>query len=76
MFDVLVIGGGHAGCEAAAAAARRGARVGLISFRAEDIGRRAVDQLRWRFEHPADQLPVRIRIQPSLLEGESVTTID
>ena len=37
MFDVLVIGGGHAGVEAAAAA-RRGARVGLISFRAEDIG--------------------------------------
>jgi tRNA uridine 5-carboxymethylaminomethyl modification enzyme len=38
MFDVLVIGGGHAGCEAAAAAARRGARVGLVTFRAEDIG--------------------------------------
>ena len=38
MFDVLVIGGGHAGCEAAAAAARRGARVGLLTFRAEDIG--------------------------------------
>jgi len=38
MFDVLVIGGGHAGCEAAAAAARRGARVGLVSFRAADIG--------------------------------------
>jgi tRNA uridine 5-carboxymethylaminomethyl modification enzyme len=38
MFDILVIGGGHAGCEAAAAAARRGARVGLISFRPEDIG--------------------------------------
>ena len=38
MFDILVIGGGHAGCEAAAAAARRGARVGLITFRAEDIG--------------------------------------
>src|SRR3982750_692052 len=38
MFDVLVIGGGHAGCEAASAAARRGARVGLVSFRAEDIG--------------------------------------
>ena len=38
MFDVLVIGGGHAGCEAAAAAARRGARVALVSFRAEDIG--------------------------------------
>ncbi len=38
MFDVLVIGGGHAGAEAASAAARRGARVGLISFRAEDVG--------------------------------------
>src|SRR3569833_3929179 len=38
MYDVLVIGGGHAGCEAATAAARRGARVGLITFRAEDVG--------------------------------------
>src|SRR5215213_6856078 len=38
MFDVLIIGGGHAGCEAAAAAARRGAHVGLVSFRAEDVG--------------------------------------
>ncbi|MFL6734353.1 MAG: tRNA uridine-5-carboxymethylaminomethyl(34) synthesis enzyme MnmG, partial [Sphingomicrobium sp.] len=38
MFDILVIGAGHAGCEAAAGAARRGARVGLISFRAADIG--------------------------------------
>src|SRR3954470_17553631 len=38
MFDVLVIGAGHAGWEAAAAAARRGARVGLLTFRAEDVG--------------------------------------
>ncbi|HEU0285240.1 MAG TPA: tRNA uridine-5-carboxymethylaminomethyl(34) synthesis enzyme MnmG [Sphingomicrobium sp.] len=38
MFDVLVIGAGHAGCEAAAAAARRGVRVGVVTFRAEDIG--------------------------------------
>ncbi|MEO8455124.1 MAG: tRNA uridine-5-carboxymethylaminomethyl(34) synthesis enzyme MnmG [Sphingomicrobium sp.] len=38
MFDVLVIGAGHAGCEAAAAAARRGARVGLLTFRVEDAG--------------------------------------
>jgi tRNA uridine 5-carboxymethylaminomethyl modification enzyme len=38
MHDVLVIGAGHAGCEAAAASARRGARVGLITFRREDAG--------------------------------------
>ena len=38
MFDVLVIGAGHAGCEAAAAAARRGARVGLITFSRDNIG--------------------------------------
>jgi tRNA uridine 5-carboxymethylaminomethyl modification enzyme len=38
MFDVLVIGAGHAGCEAATAAARRGAHVGLLTFRAEDAG--------------------------------------
>jgi tRNA uridine 5-carboxymethylaminomethyl modification enzyme len=38
MHDVLVIGAGHAGCEAAAAAARCGARVGLLTFRAEDAG--------------------------------------
>ena len=38
MFDVLVIGGGHAGTEAAAAAARRGARTALVSFDAHRIG--------------------------------------
>jgi len=38
MHDVLVIGAGHAGCEAAAASARRGARVGLLTFRAKDAG--------------------------------------
>ena len=38
MFDVLVIGGGHAGCEAACAAARRGARVALLTFRTDDLG--------------------------------------
>ena len=38
MFDVIVIGGGHAGCEAATAAARRGATVALVTFRADDLG--------------------------------------
>ena len=37
-FDVAVIGAGHAGCEAAAAAARMGARVVLITLRKSDIG--------------------------------------
>ncbi|MDO7841412.1 tRNA uridine-5-carboxymethylaminomethyl(34) synthesis enzyme MnmG [Sphingomonas immobilis] len=37
-FDVIVIGGGHAGTEAAAAAARRGARTALVSFDPEKIG--------------------------------------
>ncbi|MBM3978531.1 MAG: tRNA uridine-5-carboxymethylaminomethyl(34) synthesis enzyme MnmG, partial [Planctomycetes bacterium] len=37
-WDVLVIGGGHAGIEAAAAAARLGARVALATFRADRIG--------------------------------------
>ncbi len=38
MFDVIVIGGGHAGCEAAAAAARMGARTALITHKLETIG--------------------------------------
>ncbi len=37
-FDVIVIGGGHAGCEAAAAAARRGARTLLITHDPARIG--------------------------------------
>ncbi len=37
-WDVIVVGGGHAGTEAAAAAARMGARVALITQRAETIG--------------------------------------
>src|SRR5918993_4982959 len=37
-FDVIVIGAGHAGTEAAVAAARRGARVGLITSALDMIG--------------------------------------
>src|SRR5215217_9475445 len=37
-FDVIVIGGGHAGCEAAAAAARMGARTALLTHRFATVG--------------------------------------
>ena len=37
-YDVLVVGGGHAGVEAAAAAARMGAQVALITMRSDTIG--------------------------------------
>jgi tRNA uridine 5-carboxymethylaminomethyl modification enzyme len=37
-FDVIVVGGGHAGCEAAAAAARMGARAALITHRFATVG--------------------------------------
>lgn len=37
-YDVIVIGGGHAGTEAAHAAARMGAQVALVTLRADAIG--------------------------------------
>lgn len=39
MFDVLVIGGGHAGIEASVAASRMGMRVGLVTMDPSTIGR-------------------------------------
>ena len=38
MYDVIVVGGGHAGAEAALAAARRGARVALVTFDPARVG--------------------------------------
>ncbi|MEC7948629.1 MAG: tRNA uridine-5-carboxymethylaminomethyl(34) synthesis enzyme MnmG [Myxococcota bacterium] len=38
-FDIVVVGAGHAGCEAALAAARLGARVAIVTLRADHVGR-------------------------------------
>ncbi|WP_242126867.1 tRNA uridine-5-carboxymethylaminomethyl(34) synthesis enzyme MnmG [Sphingobium sp. Sx8-8] len=37
-YDVIVVGGGHAGCEAASAAARKGASVALLTFERATVG--------------------------------------
>ena len=40
--DIVVIGGGHAGTEAALVAARMGVRTALVSLRATDLGKQRV----------------------------------
>merc|ERR1719444_580688 len=38
IYDVIVVGGGHAGCDAATAAARTGAKTALVTQRIDTIG--------------------------------------
>jgi tRNA uridine 5-carboxymethylaminomethyl modification enzyme len=77
IFDVVVVGGGHAGCEAAAAAADLGRRTALVVLRASDIGKlscnpavggqgkgqlvREIDALGGRMARVADRTCVQFR---------------
>ena len=46
-----------------------------IDIRAETIGRRAVERLLWRIDHPEDLVPTKIIVEPILVEGGSVSTL-
>jgi LacI family transcriptional regulator len=50
-------------------------RLAAIDIQAEEIGRRAIDQLRWRLEHPGDRPAASIYIRPKLVEGDSVANL-
>ena len=77
-YDVIVVGGGHAGCEAASAAARMGARTALITMTPDAMGRmscnpamggmakgqlvREIDALGGEIGHISDQAAVQFRV--------------
>jgi LacI family transcriptional regulator len=46
-----------------------------IDIRAETIGRRAVERLLWRIDHPEDLVPTKIVVEPVLVEGASVANL-
>jgi len=77
-FDIIVIGGGHAGCEAVSAAARMGMRTALVTMTADALGRmscnpavggmakgqlvREIDALGGEIGYIADQAAVQFRV--------------
>jgi len=46
-----------------------------IDIRAETIGRRAVERLLWRIDHPEDTVPTKVVVEPVLVEGRSVADL-
>lgn len=50
-------------------------RLASIDIQAEEIGRRAIDHLRWRLEHPGDRPAANLTIRPKLVEGDSVANL-
>lgn len=47
-----------------------------LDVRAEAIGRRAVQELFWRILNPTDNIPTKVLVEPTLIEGGSVAAID
>ncbi len=50
-------------------------RLASIDIQADEIGRRAIDQLRWRLDHAGERPAVSIGVRPKLIEGDSVATL-
>lgn len=46
-----------------------------IDVHADFIGRRAVDQLLWRIQHPGEEMSVQILVEPTLIERASVAQL-
>ena len=46
-FDVIVVGAGHAGVEAAVMSSRLGSKTALITFSDDDLGKKCLATLQW-----------------------------